>query len=293
MALSEEERERIIEEERLRYETRQSLERKSLRSLPARFLNSNFATWFFQGVVIAGALFAYHRWEKAEEKRREDAILCGRLQVELRARLRPLALSLLVLESDLKSRESRKEYAGSSPTPQEIADKVVKIWHEADQPQPATLPEFQEYGLYSLVERYSEVGRRQDEYPYEPLAEVAALRDCVLCIREVPSLDTLLENIPFMAKVLSEGDLEEWSLAGWHGRLTLTNALGSFLAYPPRLIVLGPNEKTPTGFSSAGIAGGGGSKVYLHVPDHRARILPPPSVPDADPVPKSPPPDGP
>jgi hypothetical protein len=277
MGLSELERERITEEERLRHETRRELERKPWWRHFLGFFNTG---WFFQGVVIASALFAYDQWQKAEQRRREDAALASRLNVELRARLRPFSLALLAVQADLQLRG--QPAANVTPPPVDAtSSRVVRLFHEADQPEPAAHPEFQGYGLYALVSKYVDITPKPAEYQDELIREVRAIRDCVHCLREArPDRDRLVGHVDFMVKVLKLGGAERWTLLGESKPLTAAEGLAG--VYPePRLVVLLPNESAPkpapkpapTKWSWDDLAGGP-SREFVHPPNHEGDLVP-------------------
>jgi hypothetical protein len=88
--LSEEDKQRIIQEERFRLEVRKSLAPEKPDAETGqlwKFLNSGFGLWLLSTVVIGLIGWAYAQWQGSQENLAQSSALIDKLDVEIEARL--------------------------------------------------------------------------------------------------------------------------------------------------------------------------------------------------------------
>jgi hypothetical protein len=185
MELNDEDKARILLEERYRAEVRAQVAEDKPVSGWGAFLNSSFGLWLLSAIFISGAGTLYQRWQKEadrqrvvfqktlqEEASRRDAV--SRLDVEISYRLSSVLIQLAHVEERIdaqfvaKSKDDRRLQAGS------VAFSVLgSLNNRENAGRDGLYPEFANFTLSTLL---AELRRRlpQEERP-EVEASLASL----------------------------------------------------------------------------------------------------------------------
>jgi len=140
--MTDEEIERIKEDEQLRYNVRRELMAKG--STVWKYLNSGFVLWLLSSVVVGGIAFLYSRYTSESERRRAADHRSQEIRSELGQRLSGYRDKLEYFRAELvadKSGETSGWYKG-----------VRRLYRETDRPPTSYSPELAAFGIQRLLE---------------------------------------------------------------------------------------------------------------------------------------------